>query len=83
MKGKKIKVVWKKINGADGYETEPARNRKMTKNCWSKDTSKTSVICKKRKKKKYYYVRVRAYYETEDEIIEGAWSTVKRVKVTK
>ena len=35
------------------------------------------------KKKKYYYVRVRAYYETEDEIIEGAWSTVKRVKVTK
>ena len=83
LKGKKIKVVWKKINGADGYEIEIARNRKMTKNCWSKDTSKTSVICKKRKKKKYYYVRVRAYYETEDEIIEGAWSTVKRVKVTK
>ena len=55
----------------------------MTKNRWSKDTSKTSVICKKRKKKKYYYVRVRAYYETEDEIIEGAWSTVKKVKVTK
>lgn len=83
LKGKKIKVVWKKINGADGYEIEIARNRKMTKNCWSKDTSKTSVICKKRKKKKYYYVRVRAYYETEDEIIEGAWSTVKKVKVTK
>ena len=41
------------------------------------------MICKKRKKKKYYYVRVRAYYETEDEIIEGAWSTVKKVKVTK
>ena len=41
----------KKINGADGYEIEIARNRKMTKNCWSKDTSKTSVICKKRKKK--------------------------------
>lgn len=83
MKGKKIKVVWKKIKGVDGYEIEIARNRKMTKNRWSKDTSKTSVICKKRKKKKYYYVRVRAYYETEDEIIEGAWSTVKKVKVTK
>jgi hypothetical protein len=37
----------------------------------------------KTEKEKYYYVRVRAYYETEDEIIEGAWSTVKRVKVTK
>ncbi len=83
LKGKKIKVVWKKIKGVDGYEIEIARNRKMTKNRWSKDTSKTSVICKKRKKKKYYYVRVRAYYETEDEIIEGAWSTVKKVKVTK
>ena len=83
LKGRKIKVTWKKIKGVSGYEVEIARNRKMSKDYWAKDTSSNSMICKKRKKKKYYYVRVRAYYETEDEIIDSKWSTVKKIKITK
>jgi uncharacterized protein YkwD len=57
----KIRVRWKKVSGADGYQVVLARNAKFTKGVKKVFTTKLTCIFSRLSRKKAYYVRVRAY----------------------
>ena len=83
-KGKKIKVSWKKVKGAKGYQVQYALNKSFTKSKKSGSTTKLTLTKKGFKKKKTYYVRVRAYTkDSSDNKVYGEWSKVKKVKIKK
>ncbi len=81
-KKKSIKVTWKKVSGASGYEVSYSLNKKFKK-AKKKTTTKTSYTIKKLKKKKTYYVRVRAYKTVNGKKLYGGWSSAKKVKIKK
>ena len=78
-----IKLKWKKLSGADGYEIQYARNAKFTKNkkkVTVKKAAATSKTIKKLKKKSRYYVRIRAYKKANGKTAYSKWSAKKSVK---
>ncbi len=75
VKTKKITVKWKKVTGATKYQVRTVLGKKTVK----KTTTKTTYTFKKLKKNKTYKVSVRAYNSAG----YGAWSTAKKVKITK
>lgn len=78
-----IKLKWKKLSGADGYEIQYARNAKFTKNkkkVTVKKAAATSKTIKKLKKKSRYYVRIRAYKKANRKTAYSKWSAKKSVK---
>ena len=78
-----IKLKWKKLYGADGYEIQYARNAKFTKNkkkVTVKKAAATSKTIKKLKKKSRYYVRIRAYKKANGKTAYSKWSAKKSVK---
>ena len=82
-KKKKIKVTWKKVSGAKGYQIQYAQNKKFTKKKKEKYAKKNKVMLKKLKKKKYF-VRVRAYkIDSDGNKVFGKWSKVKKITVKK
>lgn len=81
--GKKaVKLSWKKVKGANGYQIQYALNKKFTKKKKSKliKINKNGITIKKLKKKTYYF-RIRAYKLDGKKRLYGKWSKVKRVKV--
>lgn len=84
VKGKKLKVKWKKVSGANGYQIVIATNKKFTsgkKTVTVKNGKTTSKTISKLKKKKTYYVKVRAYKNANGQKVWGAYSSVKKVKI--
>lgn len=79
IKTKKIKTSWKKIAGAKYYQVSVATSKSKTTYA-TKKTTKLSYTKSNLKKGKYYYVKVRAVGANGT---YGAWSTVKKIKVTK
>lgn len=83
-KGKKLKVKFKKVTGAKGYEiacsTSLNFTKKKTKTVKVKTGAKT---IKKLKKKKTYYVKVRAYKMNGTKKVYGAWSYIRKVTIKK
>ncbi|MDE7423132.1 MAG: hypothetical protein K2N51_05510 [Lachnospiraceae bacterium] len=75
-----VKVTWKKVSKAKGYQIAYARNKKFN-NQKLKNTKKRTYIIKKLKKKKIYYIRVRAYTVANGKKKYGSWSKIKKVKV--
>lgn len=71
LKGKKVKITWRRVNGATKYQVKVGTKKKTTKKL--KLTVKVA-------KNKTYKVRVRAYKNGAG---YGKWSNVKKVKVTK
>ena len=89
-KKKTLKVTWKKVSGAKGYEIRLATNRKFTKNKRTlkvKKGSSTSKVIKKLKSGKRYYVKLRAYKNVKVDgytvSANGPWSNIKRSKKIK
>jgi len=84
-KGKKLKVKWKKVSGANGYQYKYALDKKFKKKMKKKLVSakKKSVTIKGLKKKKTYYVRMRAYKKINGEKVFGKWSKVGKAKISK
>lgn len=87
-KKKALKVIWKKVSGAKGYEIKLATNKKFTKNKKTvkvKKGSATSKTIKKLKSGKKYYVKIRAYKKVTIDgytvTANGAWSKVKSKKI--
>ena len=87
-KKKALKVTWKKVSGAKGYEIKLATNKKFTKNKKTvkvKKGSATSKTIKKLKSKKKYFVKIRAYKKVTIDgytvTANGPWSKVKSKKV--
>lgn len=75
LKGKKIKVTWKKVKDADKYQVRAVIGKKKIQ----KTTSKVKITLKGLAKKKTYKISVRAYNKAG----YGKWSKVKKVKVKK
>lgn len=78
-------VKWSKNTSATGYEIQYATSSKFSGKKTVKITSKKTVTkkIKSLKKKKTYYVRIRAYKTSGSKKYYGAWSSTKKVKITK
>jgi len=88
--GKKLKITWKKVKNASGYEVQVSTNKKfkkIDKKASTKKGSKTTVTIKKLKKNKKYYVQVRAYRNVKIDgktyKVVGKWSKIKTSKKIK
>ena len=79
VKKKSAKVIWKSVSGANKYKIQYALNKKFTKKCKTKYSTKTTIKIAKLKKKKKYFFRVAAV----NSVGTGAWSNVKKVKIKK
>ena len=80
---KKVKVVWKKVSGVNGYEIYRATSKKgkYKKIATVKSGKTVSYTDKKLKSKKRYYYKVRAYKVSNGKKVYGDYSAVKSVKV--
>jgi hypothetical protein len=82
-KGKKLVLKWKKVKGASGYEVTIATKKNFKKGKKVTSVKGTSKTFKKLKQNKTYYVKVRAYTKKNGKKVYGAYSKVKKVKITK
>lgn len=81
VKGKKLKVTFKKLKAASGYEIRYSTKSNMA-GSKTKRTTKTSYTLSSLKKGKNYYVQVRAYtYNSSGKKVYGKWSTKKKCKI--
>lgn len=81
VKGKKLKVTFKKIKAVSGYEIRYSTKSNMA-GSKTKRTTKTSYTLSSLKKGKNYYVQVRAYtYNSSGKKVYGKWSTKKKCKI--
>ena len=77
----KIKVKWKKVSGADGYEIVWSDNKKF-KRAEKKSTLKTGYTIKKVDTGKKCYVKVRAYkLDSTGKKVYGRYSKVQRMTI--
>ena len=86
LKGKKLKVSWKKDKKAAGYQVQIATNKKFTASAKAYTVNKAATTSKtitKLKKNKTYYVRVRAYKLSGKKKVWGSYSNVKKVTIKK
>lgn len=82
-KNKKVKISWKKVPNAKGYQITYARNKKFTKGKKSIFTKKRKYTIKKLKKNKTYYFKVRGYKGSKKSRVYGKYSTIRKVKIKK
>ena len=86
VKGRKVKLTWKKAKNAYGYQIVYAINKKFKKNKKTANVAKASTISKKvgkLKVRKTYYFKIRAYIKADGKKVYGAWSKVTKVKIKK
>lgn len=83
-KKRQVKLTFKKIKGADGYEIQYSTDKKFKKSVKNLTTTNTSKIMKSLRKSKTYYIKVRAYkIDSAGEKIYGSYSSIRKVKVEK
>ncbi len=88
---KSVKVSFKKVNGAKGYEVavyktkkDAKKNKKAVKTLKSVKKVSVKVSSKKLKKCKKLFVKVRAFTADAKGVkVYGDWSKIKTVKMTK
>lgn len=79
-----VKVTWKKVTGASGYQIQVSTSKKFKKSktksttAGSKATSKT---IRKLKSRKTYYVRIRAYKKINGKKYYGRFSKIRKIRV--
>lgn len=83
LRKKRVKVVWKKIVGADGYivQYSPKSNFKAAKTVTVKKGTTKTKLFKKLKTGRKYYMRVRAYKTVDGNKIYTKYSAKKSVRV--
>ncbi|MCR5430281.1 MAG: sialidase [Eubacterium sp.] len=77
---KKIKLKYKKVKGAGGYEIQWAKKKSFKGKKVKKTKKLKYTIKRKDKKRKKYYVRVRAYKKVKGKYYYGKFSKKKKVK---
>ncbi len=77
---KKIKIKYKKIKGATGYEIQWSKKKNFKGKKVKKTKKLKYTIKRKDKKRKKYYVRVRAYKKVSGKYYYGKFSKKKKVK---
>ena len=85
VKGRKIKVSWKKQKGASGYQVlcSTKKNMKGAKVRTVKGAAKKTLTLKKLKKGKKYYIQIRPYKTYKGKKYIGVSSGVKAAKAKK
>lgn len=86
LKGKKLKVTWRKNQNVAGYQVQVAANKKFTsgkKTYTIKKAATTSKTITGLKKGKTYYVRVRGYKLSGKVKVWGSYSSIKKVTIKK
>ena len=84
---KKLKITWKKISKATGYQIQLSKKKNFKNNLFNKQTTKNKITFnKKLKSKKTYFVKVRAYYtyknsKNEVQSVYSKWSKKLKVKM--
>ena len=81
-----MKITWKKVSGASGYEILLATNKAFTKNRKTvvvKGKTKLSKVVKGLKKGRKYYVKVRAYTTAGKKVVKGKYSSRCSVRTKK
>ena len=81
-----IKIKWKKVSKAKGYQIKVATDnsfKKVKKTVTVKGGSKKTKTVKKLKAGTKYYVKARAYVKNGSTKVYGAWSKVKTVTTKK
>ncbi|MCQ4637955.1 leucine-rich repeat protein [Anaerovorax odorimutans] len=80
LRGKKAKLTWKKVSGADGYYVYRAEKKNgKYKKIKTVKANKTSFTDKKLKKKHYYY-KVKAYDKIAKKNYTSSYSNIGHVK---
>ncbi|MCR5429946.1 MAG: hypothetical protein K6E58_01790 [Eubacterium sp.] len=84
IKGKKIKVKWKKIKNIAGYQLRYSRKSSFAsaKKLTLANTVK-SYTTGKLKKKKTYYLKMRCYIVYNNKKYYGNWTKVSKIKIKK
>lgn len=83
-KKKTLEVRWNKVSKATGYVIWIGQNKKFTKGkkTYTVKSGKTAKkIIRKLKRKKKYFVKIRAYRVVKGKKYQGAFSSVKSVKI--
>lgn len=83
-KTKKVKVTFKKVQGAKGYKVQISKTRKFKKALVTKTvkSAKAAIKNKKLQNTKKLYVRVKAYVlDGKKKVWAKQWSKVKKVKI--
>ena len=78
---KSLKLKWKKVKGANGYQIQASLKKKFTKiakQMFVKNGNKVSIKIKKLKKKTKYFVRVRGYKVVTGIYYYSNWSKTKK-----
>lgn len=85
VKGKKVKLSWRKVSGAKGYQIQYSQKKKFpAAKSKKKNAVKRTVTISRLKKKKTYYFRVRAYKKKANGTrVYGKWSKVGKAKIRK
>ncbi len=77
-----IKVSWKKIDGANGYQIKYSLKKKSGyKNISIKKGKTVSYTIKNLNNKKRYYIKMRAYRKVKNKKVYGPWNKVKIIKL--
>ncbi|MDO5146893.1 MAG: fibronectin type III domain-containing protein [Eubacteriales bacterium] len=77
-----MRVTWKKVSGANGYEVSYSLKKNMKKaKTKTVSAKKPSALIKKLKKGKKYYVKVRAFKKVGDVKHYGKFSKTMKVRV--
>lgn len=80
----KLKIKYKKVKGAAGYQIKYSTGRKFKRSRTKiKYSKKTSYTLTKLKNKTTYYIKVRAYKKQFGYKVYGEWSKIKKVKIKK
>lgn len=78
--GKKVRLSWKKVNGASGYKVYRA-TKKNGKYKLVKTMKTVKFTDKKVKKNKTYYYKVRAFKTVNKKLVNGAYSAKVKVRI--
>ena len=77
-----IKIKWKKVKNAKGYQIKIATNSSFTKGLKTVNITKNTKTFKNLKRGTMYYVKVRAYIKSGSAKKYDSWSKSKAVTTT-
>ena len=83
-RGRKVKISWNKVPGADGYSIYlyDSSKKKYTK-LITRSSRVKSVLHKGLKAGKIYSYKIRAYRKVNGKVVYSRYSAVKKVRVKK
>ena len=80
-KGRKIKVMVKKLENVSGYQVKYSTSKKFAAKSTKTVSGKAGAYTVKKLKKKKYYFKARAYVKQDGKTVYGTWSKTKSVRI--